>query len=257
MVEISGYGIADANLKFEILNWKYYMSKLKAVLVASSLVIGAQLQAVPVIQNTGGVVGGFDANYQLIDSTGANLAGYSSQIPNIGDTSPGRGPLSDYWVGSSGQWISPYTANPYVSQYYPGYEYNAWVSDSPSNVETVFNFKTVVGGTGSGDITLLIASDNPTSIFVGLANFAAQANAVLVSSGEFAYKSFATVTLHVTAGDVLVFRVTNQANAAYPFGNPAGLLVKNANNSVPDGGLTAALLSLGMAGVGMVRRYIK
>lgn len=232
------------------------MSKLKAVLVASSLVIGAQLQAVPVIQNTGGVVGGFDTNYQLIDATGANLAGYSSQIPNLSDTSPGRPALSNYWVGSSGQWISPYTANPYISANFPGYEYNAWVSDSPSNTETVFNFKTVVGGTGSGDITLLIASDNPTSIFVGLANFAAQTNAVLVSSGEFAYKSFATVTLHVTAGDVLVFRVTNQADAAYPFGNPAGLLVKNANH-VPDGGLTVALLSLGMTGVGLVRRYIK
>ncbi|HET6409087.1 MAG TPA: hypothetical protein VFG14_14460 [Chthoniobacteraceae bacterium] len=222
------------------------MDKAARLLSVFSFAFITHAYAVPILQSTGGAVGSFDSNYTLVDGSGTPT-GLNSLVVNLSDTAPDRPALGNYWVGSSGEWISPFNSATDTT--------NAWWSDSPPNVEGLFTFRTLIGGTGTGLVTFDISSDNYLKIFTGSLG----STSYEVMSGGITYQEFVTVTLNLTAGEYLYFQVTNVADPSNPdgkHGNPAGLLVRGNSASVPDGGATMMLMGLALAGIGVVRRSL-
>lgn len=221
------------------------MSKVSRILATLLFAVTAQTQAIPVLSSTGGTVGSFDSNFVLVDALG-NPTGLQSLVVDLSDTAPTRSALGDYWTGSSGEWISPFNSVTDTT--------NAWWSDSPPNVTSLFTFRTVIGGTGSGLVTFDIASDNGVRIFVNDLN----GTPFELSETGISFMNIKTVSLNLSAGDSLFFQVTNVADPSNPdgkHGNPSGLLVRSNAVSVPDGGSAAVLMGLSLAAIGVARRF--
>jgi hypothetical protein len=222
------------------------MEKAARILAVLSFAITAQTHAVPILQSTGGAVGSIDTNYILVDAAG-NPTGLQSLVQDLDDTAPARTRLGDFWTGSSGEWISPF--NPLTDSD------NAWWSDSPPNTAGLFTYRTTILGTGSGLVTFDIASDNEVRIFVNDLNSVP----FELMGGGVPFQNIETFALNLSAGDIVYFQVTNTADPSFPdgfHGNPSGLLVRGNSTSVPDGGTTAMLMGLALAGIGVVRRFL-
>lgn len=221
------------------------MSKVSRILTTLVFAITAQAYAIPVLSSTGGTVGSFDTNYVLVDGAGTPT-GLQSLVVNLSDTAPARTALGDYWTGSSGEWISPFNSLTDTT--------NAWWSDSPPGVSSLFTFRTVIGGTGSGLVSFDIASDNTVKIFLNDLN----STPFELSGTGVSFANVETFSLNLSAGDILFFQVANVADPSNPdgkHGNPSGLLVRGNAVSVPDGGSAAVLMGLAFAAIGVARRY--
>ena len=224
------------------------MEKVASLLAIVLLAVTSTSEAVPILYSTGGAVDTYDTKYTLVDLDGIET-GLKSLVADLSDSTSSRPELNTYWTGSTGEWISPYIE---------GDPTNAWWSDSPAFTRENFIFRTLIGGSGSGEVSFSISSDNEARVFVG----SLDATAIPLTFGEFAYQTIVPVTLNVTAGQYIYFQVFNKADGSFPEGNPVGLLIRpnvinpNEFTPVPEGGATALLLGLGVVGVGVARRYL-
>lgn len=149
-----------------------------------------------------------------------------------------------------GQWISPLDPTTTWEQH-AGVTKN--FSQAPS---TLFTFTRTIPA-GFSSISGKFSSDNPGAMFLN-----GSAAPVVQSPGWSQIPSdtydwgvwtkFFNVTLNPNQVNTITFEVYNLPGDAP--GNPAGLIV--AVTAVPDGGLTAMLLGIGMLGLGAIRRKV-
>jgi hypothetical protein len=155
----------------------------------------------------------------------------------VADQNPSYGLVGGPWVAdpSNARWISPYQ----------GGSTDPWTSDPAGYYDYKMTFYSP--SAGSLSIAAGFASDNTGWAYD---------NGVLQSTTGFGdFGALNSFNFSIAAGNNVIDFVV--WNPVWSGGNPSGLLVQSESFTVPDGGLSVALLGFALVGVEGLRRKLR
>lgn len=161
-----------------------------------------------------------------------------------------------YTVGGNSSsatvWASGYPITPWVDGWVSPNSppYGQWIR--PNNEGVGFaNYTMTISGHGS--LSGFFTSDNPGALYVNgvqITHNDGWSDIIGEMSDQSSYNRWFAFTAQLNQP------VNTVEWQVYNMGGPSGLIVRGAA-SVPDGGLTAMLLGVGVLGLGTVRRMVK